>query len=266
MKYKIFTITFLFTALFTFSIAQAENPVTDFLFGNTGLVYDMDSQPIYQTDSGEGESWFGSGFLNFLSDLFSNSTSESGTSDDAQSGDWDINSQTYENNTEIVDPVLTCLPNVVEESEPFLVLWQCQDASDSASLTVLGEQRNVGSSGVSVESILQATDSKPRSFQVSLACSSGAQAFCDMSVIYPEISLVADGSVQTGDTASIQWSTTDMTTCVLTSDDENYADWRRVGTEGSVVSHKITQDTTFKLTCTTKTGLIKTKEVTVEEL
>ncbi len=157
-------------------------------------------------------------------------------------------------------PILTCLPNVVVADEPALILWQCRDGSSASS----GGNFSTGGKVMGKTRVNPSADTK---YELFCGDVPEPQVRCSVEVINPAIAIITDTStVPMWEKVNISWNSLDTQSCRLDSDDNNskYADWNRSGTSGDVYSHPITKETKFTLTCTTKTGMEKSKSITVD--
>ncbi len=259
-----FVIALSFSLIFVAgAVAQAGNPIMDFVGGESGIFVQPESKDTYEQHYAvQGRRPNNNkGFINFMVNLFGfGSRSKSTASHRADYKDWDdtpVSSVSGENVGPT--PILNCLPGVVEKDEPALIFWQCLDSSQTASAvgfstggSALGHVRvNAASSTV-----------------YTLNCSAGSTAKCSVDSVAPSAALsVSDNSVKLWEKVLLSWSTVDMQSCEIGSDDDNskYKDWSRNGVESvdGVQSHPITKETTFTLKCTTDTGLERTKSVIV---
>lgn len=166
----------------------------------------------------------------------------------------------YQNSDE---PILNCLPNVVEQNEPVLVLWQCRNGAELIELNA-NEQPVALAVGASMGKI---NTNLTTDTEYNLTCGEKT-AQCDVEVINPALALmVSTTTVPMWDTVELSWSSVDTTSCELNSDDDSskYVDWKRSGTSSieGVLSHAITKETVFALTCSTKMGTEVEKAITV---
>lgn len=164
-------------------------------------------------------------------------------------------------------PLLNCLPNIVIKDEPALIFWQCRDGADTALLSesATGQASELDPAGKARVSPSETTEYK-------LTCGSSStseqvtSATCNIEVIDPALALISSKkSVPMWESVNLSWSSIDTQGCELNSDDNNskHVDWRRYGSSGDVLSHAITKETVFTLTCTTVTGMQKEKSVVV---
>lgn len=162
---------------------------------------------------------------------------------------------------------LVCAPQTQEVGEPIAISWMCQNATNKRvdGFTV-DESASVLSGTAQVTASTTAGQS---TMQFSLTCLKEGQthqAQCSVEVVKPFIVLVATPStVASGGSVRVGWVTGGMRNtsdaCSLTS--EELPSVVHTATAGVVDIPNITQETTFTLTCTTRTGGPKTGEVTV---
>jgi rare lipoprotein A len=156
-------------------------------------------------------------------------------------------------------PTLLCVPGVVEPNEQALVFWSCNDASTTARMSAnTNEQCETGDKTSGVMCAHPATTTT-----YTLNCNKGTTAQCLIEVINPTLALITTPrSIVHGGTVDISWQSNDTQDCVLKSDTQ--PTFSRRGVSGDVVSHTLSQDTTFTLLCETRTGAIREKEITVD--
>lgn len=156
-------------------------------------------------------------------------------------------------------PTLLCVPGVVEQDEPALLFWSCNDESTSAEVDADTDEQCETFGNTS--GVMCAHPTKTTTY--TLTCSAGTSAQCLIEVISPTIALISTPrSIVRGGTVDISWSTQDAENCVLKSN--ALPSYVRTGVTGDVVSHTMLADTTFTLVCETRTGTIRQKEVVVE--
>ena len=261
-------ITFLFfvfiSILFVTGPVFAANPVLDFVGGSSGLVNDNDADITQKNQANaEQQETHSGGFLSFVKNLFGFGEEKKPVTA-SPSYIYNKNDSAGSRSSLVKKyngpaPYMACLPHSVENNEPALIIWQCLDASESAS----GFGFETGGEPMGIAEVNNATTTTYK-----VACASGATASCDVRVSRSAIILEADeAKVDSFDKTKIRWRTVDMQNCVLDSDDDSskYKDWRRSGTNSTdgVFSHPITKLTKFTLSCITKSGMRKSATVEV---
>tara|TARA_B100000745_G_scaffold300609_1_gene255960 strand:- start:439 stop:1209 length:771 start_codon:yes stop_codon:yes gene_type:complete len=156
-------------------------------------------------------------------------------------------------------PILVCVPDVVEEEEEMIILWACRDgATESAGTNFKTQKELLGSTRARIDS--------DTTFTVECITKNGetetiTQASCAIDLSDPVIYLEAQNDrVSRGDTVRITWKAEDARSCTLTS---NASDFQRDGVVGDVFSHPIIDPTTFTVTCESVTGNSITEQVQV---
>jgi len=166
-------------------------------------------------------------------------------------------------------PSLTCLPNTITKNEPALIFWQCNNDTTNAKLQT--KTQSLASSLTDIHTVGKKQVNPTTDTTYTISCGTETQS-CDITVIQPVVGITADErTVEKYKSTTLRWDTLDIDSCILTTNDttSRYKNWKRScagDSHGacSAITHPITKDTTFTLTCITKTGMTKKKEIEIK--
>lgn len=154
---------------------------------------------------------------------------------------------------------LICIPPVIGVSEDTILMWACRD---SAHITT---SENFDSAGETIGTIrVQPTEDTTYTIECVNDTDDieNTKASCIVNVAEPILTFSADStSVDRGESVVLTWETTDVNSCLLTSD--THIGFTRRGTEGQVKTPAVLRDTIFRLTCESQSGLLEEKELEI---
>lgn len=156
-------------------------------------------------------------------------------------------------------PTLVCAPNTVVQGEEVIVMWACRDqAYKAVSESFDTNNEAIGS--------VRVTPKGDTTYTVecinNIESVENTSATCEVNMAQPALAIVATPSlVSRGGTVALSWKTKDTNSCVLTSN--VYVNFEKRGTTGDAVSHPLTENTIFTLTCETTAGLLKERKLSV---
>ncbi|MAJ97522.1 MAG: hypothetical protein CMI56_02820 [Parcubacteria group bacterium] len=154
---------------------------------------------------------------------------------------------------------LICIPPIIGVSEETIIMWACRDGAYTTA------SENFDSAGETIGTTrVQPTADTTYAIECvnDLVDVANTTASCVVSVAEPVLTLSADTtSVDRGDSIVLSWTTTDVNSCLLTSDTQ--LGFIRRGTEGEVKTPAILGDTIFRLTCESESGLLQEEELEI---
>ncbi len=156
-------------------------------------------------------------------------------------------------------PTLVCAPNTIAQGEEVIVMWACRDqAYKAVSESFDTNDDTIGSVRITPEGDTTYTVGCINNIENT----ENTSATCEVNMAQSALAVVATPSVVSrGGTVALSWKTKDTNSCVLTSN--IYSNFEKRGTAGDAVSHPLTENTIFTLTCETIAGLLKERKVSV---
>ncbi|QSH39160.1 hypothetical protein JXR01_02535 [Candidatus Kaiserbacteria bacterium] len=155
---------------------------------------------------------------------------------------------------------LICIPPIIGVSEETIIMWACRDGA----YTTVSE--NFDSVGETIGTVrVQPTEDTTYTIECvnDLVDVADTTASCVVNVAEPVLTFSADSlSIDRGDSIVLSWTTTDVNSCLLTSD--THLGFTRRGIEGQVKTPAILRDTIFRLTCESESGLLQEEELEID--